>query len=95
MFNKIAGKIKSALFKAQNIQADSAMAKAQSKLIDGFVDQADVVADIAIVAANNVVKNAKKEATKAVSEAKKKTAPKASTAKTSTAKAKPKKTTKY
>ena len=57
MLKKIAGKIKSALFKAQNIQADSAMAKAQSKLIDGFVDQADVVADIAMVAANNVVKN--------------------------------------
>lgn len=49
------------------------MAKAQAKIIDDLVNQADAVAEIAKDAAKNIVADAKKEVAKA---AKKATAPK-------------------
>lgn len=87
MFKKIAIKLKSVLFSVQKIDSNSLAAKAQAKVVDGLTKQAEDIAAIAIVAAGNIVKNAEKEAKKAVSDAKKKTASK-------TAKAKPKKTNK-
>ena len=89
MFKKIASKFKAVLFSVEKIDPNSPAAKAQAKMLDELVNQAEDVAVIAKVAASNIAKNAKKEATKAVSDAKKKTAPKAPAAK-----AKPKKTTK-
>jgi hypothetical protein len=71
MFKKIASKIKAVLFKAQKIDADSAIAKAQAKFIDELAGQADVVADIAKEAAENIVADAKKEVKKAAAKAKK------------------------
>ena len=73
MFKKMASKIKQVIFKAQKIQADGPMAKAQAKIIDDLVNQADAVAEIAKEAAKNIVADAKKEVAKA---AKKATAPK-------------------
>ena len=87
MFKKIASKLKSVLFSVQKIDSNSLAAKAQAKVVDELTKQAEDIAAIAIVAAGNIVKNAEKEAKKAMSDAKKKTAPK-------TAKAKPKKTNK-
>jgi len=73
MFKKMANKIKQVIFKAQKIQADGPMAKAQAKIIDDLLDQADAVAEIAKDAAKNIVADAKQEVAKA---AKKATAPK-------------------
>jgi hypothetical protein len=70
MFKKIATKIKQAIFKAQKIQADGPMAKAQAKIIDDLVNQADAVAEIAKDAAKNIVADAKKEVKKATAKAK-------------------------
>jgi len=70
MFKNIANKIKKAIFKAQKIQADGPMAKAQAKIIDELADQADAVAEIAKDAAINIVADAKKEVKKATAKAK-------------------------
>jgi hypothetical protein len=75
MFKKMASKIKQVIFKAQKIQADGPMAKAQAKIIDDLLNQADAVAEIAKDAAKNIVADAKQEVAKA---AKKATAPKPS-----------------
>ncbi len=69
LFKKLANKIKSAAFKAQKLDPNSPIAKAQAKVIDELVDQAEAVADIAAEAAENIVNDAKKEVAKAVKEA--------------------------
>jgi len=97
MFKKMASKIKQVIFKAQKIQADGPMAKAQAKIIDDLVNQADAVAEIAKDAAKNIIKDAKKEAAKAVkdaSKATKKPSVKAASKSADAKKGSPKKTTK-
>jgi len=84
MFKKLVNQIKKALFKAQKIDANSAIAKAQSKVIDDLAAQAEVVAEVASGAASNIVASAKKEVDKAVKEVKaKKTTANKKTKKTS------------
>lgn len=69
MFKNLVSKIKSFIFKAQKIDPDSAFAKAQAKVIDDLVSQAEVVADIASVTATKIVADAKKEVSKAAKQA--------------------------
>lgn len=74
MFKKLSDKIKSVAFKAQKLNPNSPIAKAQAKVIDELVEQAEAVADIAVEAAEKIALDAKKEVAKAVKEA---SAPKA------------------
>lgn len=87
MFKKLAKKIKEALFKAQKMQADAPLAKAQAKIIDDLVEQADAVVEIAKDAAETIVADTKKEVSKAVKKAK-------ATKQPAAKKGRPKKTTK-
>jgi polyhydroxyalkanoate synthesis regulator phasin len=93
MFKKLAQKIKSVLFAAQKLDANSPIAKAQAKIIDDLAVQAEVVAEVAKNAADDIVASAKKEVAEAVKEvkAKKPVAKKAVSAKKP---GRPKKTTK-
>lgn len=89
----LAQKVKSVLFKAQKLDASSPIAKAQAKIIDDLAAQAEVVAEVAKNAADDIVASAKKEVEEAVKEvkAKKPAAKKAAPAKKP---GRPKKTTK-
>jgi TRAP-type mannitol/chloroaromatic compound transport system substrate-binding protein len=93
MFKKLAQKLKSVLFKAQKLDANSPIAKAQAKLIDDLAAQAEVVAEVAKNAADGIVASAKKEVEEAVKEVKAKK-PTAKKAAPSNKPGRPKKTTK-
>jgi hypothetical protein len=69
MFKKLANKIKTIAFKAQKLDPNSPIAKAQSKIIDELVDQAEMVADIAVETAEKIATDAKKEVAKAAKKA--------------------------
>lgn len=70
MFKKLAQKIKSMLFTVQKLDTNSPIAKAQAKLIDDLAAQAEVVAEVAKNAADDIVASAKKEVAEAVKEVK-------------------------
>ncbi len=72
MFKKLAQKVKSLLFKAQKLDANSPVAKAQAKIIDDLAAQVEVIAGIAKDAAEDIVDSTKKEVKEAVKEVKSK-----------------------
>lgn len=94
MFKKLAEKVKGILFKAQKLDANSPIAKAQSKMIDELVEQAEIVAEVAKNAADDIVASAKKEVEEAVQEVKAKKKAPAKKAAPAKKPGRPKKTTK-